>query len=428
MLEIINPNYFLGIPQALTSWLALAVVFSVGSLLVVVLSRMVDVPLGVPITILLGYLAIGLASYLILGPFSFTPDARTYDEEAVTIASNLGLEAPYWFSNPTSAGKTGFSTLLGWTYGLIGRTPLAGIGFNCILCALTSILIMLTSRKLFGRIDSTSIVAVFLFAPSFFTLGPNLLREPLCWLGLAAVCFGLSTWLKLDGYVAGTLLGVIGIGLLLWARTTLGYLVLLSIVIALAVGCLWRLAGSKALWVSLLCGLAVIIVFGEFALNFVGYSSEYVLAARASNASTAVSGYQVYYGPLALFGIPGAVIASIPNVIFGPFPWEIGPQLVWAWVLASGLFWWWGVIAVARSIRRSGLSFSVLFFVTMALVLLIGMAAFLTSYGVLVRLRATPMIIMLILIPSSKVESALGMFSYKSRPTTNQATVSPQVD
>lgn len=397
-MELTDPNAYLGYSASLTSVLILVATFVVGVLVATVSARLMQLPVWMPNCVLAVHMIVGTAAYAVLGPFSMSPDGHTYDSQAVTIASRFGMEAPYWFSNALHPGKEGFPSILGVIYSFLGREPLAAIGLNSITTAITAIVLMATTRKAFGAVNPWPLAIYLCLMPAFITLGPAVMREAMCWLGISLVSYLVASYLAGSGILSGSLMGLVGFALLFYVRTGLAALVLVAVVVAIGTVIVWRLFGAAALATLAVLGTLVVLLVGDVILTIAGYNPTYVINNRNFNANFATTGYTVWTGPLEVFGITGYMIAALPKILLGPLPWELGPQLVWAWVLFSTVFWWAAIWIIARIGIRKGLTTQFLGFTVMSLVLLIALAAFFSNYGVLSRMRSLPLVVMLVII------------------------------
>lgn len=400
-----DPNAFLGEPEVFLVFLFAAVTLAAGVFLVTCVARVWSIPVWLPVVTLVVQMLVGMASYILLGPFSMSEDGGTYDQQAVYFASGFGLRTPFGFEQPLHDGKAGYPTLLGLAYVLTGRQPFVGIAINTVAVALTSIVVYAAARKAFSRVNPYIILVYFVVAPFYITLGPSIMREALCWLGIALCSYALVCYLRGVDLVPATMVLAVGVLVLYFVRTGLLWLTLGALAVAIGTVVLWRSFGTRSLVLWALLGLVLLLVIGEPLLSLAGYSSEYVIANREFNAIGANTGFSVTVGPLVAFGITGYMIAALPKLLIGPLPWELEPMLVWAWVLGNTVFWWFALWQTLRIGRSRGLNSQFVGLVCAAAVMLVAMAAFNSNYGVLSRMRALPLIILLIIMAGGMIGS-----------------------
>ena len=145
-------------------------------------------------------------------------------------------------------------------------------------------------------------------------------------------------------------------------------------------------------------GSLVVLIAGDEILAAAGYNATYIVRNRQFNATTATTGYAVWTGPLEAFGITGYMIAALPQILLGPLPWDLGPPLVWSWVLSSSLYWWLALILIGWVGVRQRLTAEFGTYLVMSAVLLVALAAFFSNYGVLARMRSLPLVVMLVIL------------------------------
>lgn len=393
-----HTNAYLGTPDVLLSTLILLVGLFGGVLLLAALARVHRLPLAPTILVFVGYLFLGAVNYVVGVKIFMSPDAATYDVQALSVAGDMGLRVPMGLDIQLYSGKEGFPTILGFLYRIFGRVPVAGVVFNSFVSALTVMVIFAASRLAFGAIAQRFVLACFLLLPAFVTYGSDLLREALCWLSVALITYFVVAFAVKRNRLTGALGAAVGILLLLWVRSTLGLLSLVAIVVAIGLMLMWRGMGKRALFALLASMLGGVFLFGDWALQIIGYDSSRIALIRRFNRQDASSGYHALLESIENSGVGGAILATLPNSVFGPFPWEIGIEPVWAWVLINALFWWVALFAVARRIWVNGLNSVTVSLLVFAAVLLVGMSVTLTNYGLLLRIRTIPMIVLLVLM------------------------------
>jgi hypothetical protein len=340
---------------------------------------------------------VGILQNWLLGPFFLGTDGPTYDAQAVRVAEQLlgqrGSETV-----ALDAGKTGWPTILGVFYALLGRVPLVGILFNCVIVAICVLVVQRATVIAWGRCSSTLLFAAFACVPVFILLGPSLMREPLCWLGGALATLGVVTRLRTGRTAWGPLLS--GVLILLWVRTLLGSLVLGGFGAGLLIHAVRKRHGWSAAFGLGAAGAALLLFAVAPVLALVGYDFGKVAASReylAEDVTTGFSSLPDYSGgPFQLFLV---ALKTLPQVALGPFPWEVGTSAVWAWVMLNTVAWWLLIVAVIRLLVREDARRSVVLVCGIAgLAVLIGMASALTNYGIVVRIRSDVMAMVLPLV------------------------------
>lgn len=393
-----DPNAYLGYIDPFVLLLLVCITLFLGTIVASVGSRIAGISPAVPLAVFLWYFAVGLVLYFAVGPFSLSGDGITYDQQAVAVGLRMGMEAPLGFDSSLHWGKWGFPIVLGSIYALVGRMPIAGILLNCIVVALVCIVILATAKRISGNHNSRWVLGFMLMCPSFVTLGPAVMREAFCWLGIAAVIYGATCWYKGSGFASGTSSFVVGLTILAVTRTSLAALVIVALGSALATMQVWMRFQRTGLVVYLtMIGLGVLL-FGTSIFHLAGYDATSIMLTRAYLSEVATTGFIVHAGPLSVFGPMGALVASIPKVLLGPLPWELSVQLVWGWVVINAVFWWTMIVAILRRRRAFSDKSMYVLLTVFAMVLLIGMAATLTNYGILSRLRSLPMVVGLIVL------------------------------
>lgn len=364
---------------------------------VLLLSRVARLPWQFGTVILAWYVGLAVVFGFFYGDFGNAPDGGVYDRQAMTVAERWGVIGYEIRGRELAEGKEGFPIIMGVVYSLGGHVPFAGVLLNCGVVALTAIVTACATRSLIGSVSLRFLTFMFMTWPMFIVMGPALLREALCWLGLALVALGISTW-RQSSLKASVLL-TLGWSLVWWIRTPVAWLIVIGVVTSLSVIFLRRRFGNVGVAVAGLLALVALIQFSPTLLEMSGSDSERLDVVRGALARTATSAYSVNAGPLeAVIGESGFLLANLPHIAFGPFPWELGPAVVWLWILVGSAYWWATMILIWHSYRSKPLEDETVVLLVIAATLLVGMGATMTNYGIVVRMRAMPMIALLVVL------------------------------
>jgi hypothetical protein len=370
--------------------LAVGVLFLAGLLITLWFGRVPGQRINVGVLTYLWLVVVGLGLYASFGPFFLATDGPRYDAQAVDIARQLaggrsGIDI--------NQGKVGWPTMLGTVYAVLGRVPLAGILISCTVVALTAAVTGKAAVAAWGRCPTLPLVAIFCLSPSFLLLGPSLMREPLCWFGTALATLAAIRRIRAArGWIAPLLLGAL---VLFWVRTLLGVLVVGGLLLGYVLVALKRRYGwTVSAIASGAVSAAMLLLVGPV-LALAGQDLLSVAEGRGYLAESATTGFGSV--PSTSGGVTGllqAGVQSLPRVLLGPFPWEVGLAAVWLWIIANSLVWWATIVLIWRAGRRAAWDDVVLTAVVAGLVVLMGMAVVLTNYGIVVRLRSDVVVLL----------------------------------
>lgn len=404
-----DPNARFGETASLVQMLVFAIVIVAGLLTIHAWARLLRVGSSGPLIVFMAYVLIGLGLAAAAGPFAFATDGPVYDSQAMGVATDIGIVPGETQTEPLHPGKAGYPVLLGAIYAVTGRMPLAGILINCIFVGATVATILGAAQVAYGRARQIPVVVLFLVSPTFLTLGPAVMREALCWLGVSLLVFvSVQLWhRRLNGVSLFCLAGSISI--LVSVRTTLFVLMLLSVVIAFCIAIVWRQMGLTGLWFLLAFGALSLLVLGDPLIGILGFDFSSIMMTRDYLARSATTGFSISAGPLSAFGGAGLLLASLPTVVFGPFPWQMGPEPVWAWVALNAVSWWVAIILALRNqVARLRPGITVLL-MSSAVGLLLGLSLTMTNFGIVARLRAIPLVIILVIVAGASKRKHVAM-------------------
>lgn len=381
---------FAGWPPTLA---AATVVIVLGVLLIRWAARRAGVPVQPALIVLVVLVAVAVTLRATVGIFFMATDAIVYDSQAMAVADRLhGLD-----TDPRIVpGKEGWPFLLGLVYFLAGHVPFAGLIIGCVATALSVVFVAKTAVVLWGGFSEPLLLLAYLASPLVLLFGPSLMRESLCWAATAAACCGAA--LVVERRPHGLTLFVVAVLAFMAVRLTLGLLLAGALTLLIV---LIRLARARRYWWIAGISIASIIVFqvgGGLALDALGFDSDYLEANRQELSEIALTGFDpapLGSGPL---GLLWSATQLLPRLIVGPFPDEWGPEVVWLWVAVTTVVWFAVLFtALVRMYRAPRLWLAVLL-VLGTLAVLLGMALTLTNYGIVVRLRGIPAIMLLPLV------------------------------
>lgn len=412
-----DPNAHLGHAGAFASILIISVVILGGLIAICALTWVLGVRSCIGINVSLVYLAIGSLAYVLIGPFALSPDGPVYDAQALSFATKLGYTpepSRYW---PLDDGKWGWPIILSVFYAIDGRVPLTGVLINSIVMGLVVVTSAKASLVAFERVSYPTLYALFLLFPGFLLLGPTSMREPLVWLGLALLALGFAYCTSGERPLVGLLLIALAIVLVAWIRFPLGVLVLFGLGSGLITGALWeRYRGIGVLAGFSLVSIGVLL-FVDNVAYLVGYDLTEIVVTRNYLSSAATTGFAVNAGPLSSLGATPLIFATFFKILLGPFPWEMGREVVWLWVVANTSVWWVVLLLTLRSLKRVPRKRPAIVLLTLAAVILLGMGLTLTNYGIVVRLRTTPLVILAIVL------AAKGGIGRSSEPQLRERSI-----
>lgn len=327
--------------------------------------------------------------------FLLGPDAQTYHAEALQLARSWTDLGP---PPSLSAGKEGFTYLLGALYWMLGPHSISGVALNAAFGAALVPLVWRTTQLMFGDAAARFGPPLIALLPAFALWPSQLLREaPILFLVslIAAVSVGLA-----KRFTLGRLIVLVGcLILLLTLRASIALVLAGSLTAAFAFG-----LGSwlRSVGVQFVAGsIAIVFVFG---LGF-GYAGLQQARAvdleeaenfRNVTSQGAGSGFDTQVSS----GDPGVTLTRLPiglaRVMVGPFPWDLtsSSQLVGlldaaVWilllpVLASG---------VRHGYRQRGRAVLILLLPAVAVASLL--AVVVGNYGLLLRERTQVMVFLI---------------------------------
>ena len=386
-----DPNQGFGYAELWPVTCASVLVVLLGIGMIVWTARLLRVAARPALIVLACQVATAGAVLLLIGPFFMAPDGLVYDREAVDFAESLGGES----EARLTAGKEGWPALLGLIYATIGRAPLVGFLVNGVVTALSSVFVAKTAVCIFGAVSNTRLLAAYLLSPLIVVLGPSLLREALCWLGTAMLCCGFAMVMRKQR--PGMATAIVGLVILVTVRTSLGVLMVGAVTVVGLVIASWA-RGMRLTAVTLVgVGAAAATVLSIPVLGSLGVGEEGLRENRLylSDATTGFPAGDLGSGPL---GLLMTAVGMLPRVAFGPFPWEVSAHIVWLWVLANTVFWFVILYATGRRVRRLADRSLALIFIGGAAIVLLGLSLTLTNYGIVVRMRGMPIMMLLPLV------------------------------
>lgn len=385
-----DPNGFLGLADVWVIVTATVFAFLLGWALVAAMSRRLLDDVSVGLITYLVLVGVGLMITLVVGPFFLAADGPTYDRQAMGIAGVLNGTAT---DVTITSGKEGWPALLGGVYYLIGRVPFVGIIINCAATAIAAIFVAKTAQIIWGGFSTRRVLLGFLVSPLVLFLGPSLMREALCWMGVAMVICALAMIRASARH--GLLLFVAGETVLFFIRSTLSVLILVGVgIAALFIFCLLRKHYLTLVFLTIGVVLSGVYLL-EPLLASLGQTEEFIRANRQYISEDATTGFpssELGSGPI---GFLRAALEIAPRLFVGPYPWEIELSFVWGWVVLNTVVWIAALVLVCRrAVSLPRRSDSAVLLLGAALVLF-GMALSLTNYGIVIRMRGIPYIMLL---------------------------------
>ena len=290
-----------------------------------------------------GHAALGIAIWYAV-PAWIAGDAFGYDAEA------LGKQA-------ATAGKGGFSFMLGGLYRLVGHAPAAGLLLNAMLMGLLVVVVATTANRL-GQRGAASFAAIMaLLLPPFIWWGSQLLREASVWV-LIALAADIAVTIALSGFSwrRGALLLSVCL-LMLTIRAPIAAVLAVS----LALGLLFATAprsGDHTRRVALVVaaiGLGLFLFPRFEALRSLEEDDSASIVQRRNDLATSNTGFGDMAVPTT-GGLIGQLPSALPLVTFGPLPWQLPSSGMPG--VADTLAWWfvvfWGVRGFRSLYRRFG--------------------------------------------------------------------------
>ena len=368
-------------------------------------------------TALVVRVAYGLGTYW-TGPLA--PDAAVYDDRAQAIlAAWAGLGPPV----DLVAGKEGFPYVLAGIYWLVGYAPEVGILLNSVIGAGTVVVTVYTCRVLQWQQAVHPAAWLIALWPASIYWGPLLLREAIVSMLLALALLG-AVLLRSGRYVPGSaLVAVSGIAMI-WMRGGLALLVIVGMPALVGVSHVIprpSMAGVRRSLPFLATSLALTAFLLSDRLPLLSgrvEDAEYFDESRMERATEALD---VGATAFSTAGVTADnLVWQFVNVAIGPLPmaWRNLP------LLAAGIdavLWiaLWGLALYGYrnlTVNRWG----AVLCTAPALALLAYLAMTLTNFGIIMRLRALGLPL---LVPLAAVGIAV-LIERRGRPRTLAAQVS----
>jgi len=337
--------------------LVVPAVFSIGVLWAVLRWTAVDGPGDAEVVRwTYGSYALHLALSLLIGASGLTVtffggDANTYHIYAVALARHWAEGTPML---PLPAGKEGFFYALARLYEVIGPYRVGGLALTALCSALLVPLVADTTRRLFGNRARVAMLPLIVLLPGFLFWTSQLLREaPI----VAALALGANLAVRLSEEFRPGRLAVLGltVATLFTLRANVAYVFGAGLLVGLALGGRHLIAGVAT--AAAMLGLVAVLVLGG-GLGESGYQRsatadlQQVNTVRSDLATTANSGIGKEADVSTARGSIAYLPIGLPQLLLGPFPWQIG-NLRQALGLLEAMTVWWLVPAFVRGMRRS---------------------------------------------------------------------------
>jgi len=317
----------------------------------------------------------------------FGGDANTYHIYSVALARHWaeGTAIP-----DLPAGKEGFFYALARVYEVVGPYRVGGLALCALCSALLVPLVADTTRRLFGERSRLAVLPLVVLLPGFLIWTSQLLREaPI----IAALALGANLAVRLSEQFAAGRLFMLGltVATLFTLRANIAYVFGAGLLVGLAMGGRHLIAGIAT--AAAMMGLVAALVLGG-GLGESGYQLSATADLKAVNtvrsnlATTANSGIAKKADVSSTAGSIAYLPLGLPQLFFGPFPWQIS-NVRQGLGLLDALTVWWLVPAFIRGLRRgcreigrrAALLIAPAAFIALVLTLLIG------NVGTLVRER-----------------------------------------
>lgn len=391
------------LPAAMVWWIGFAAAGSVGALFI-------DQPAVLNLTVLLLGVVVVVACVEKLGDPAWRYDARMWVPavmvwyfvagtvqlrispqsdtlgyfETASALSGHGGEAGDVF---LVSGKEGFVRLLSVVFRLGSPDMGTPIAVNAVLIGLTVVVSMKATTLLLSGTEARTIPAVFAFFPPLLVWGSQGLREAGVFLGISLMVLAAAHLQK--SFTVGGIAGLaLATAFLFVFRGGIAVVVLGGVLVGLALS-RRGFRGSTGPLLIVVPGAALAAYASQTVPYFNDIQRSYFDAERQAvvrdSLSQANSGFeQSLSGPLGL-------LASMARVVMGPYPWEwltypVAVPDVLAWLVAG--------VLVLRTFRTARSPFLLL--AGPALAIAVAIALGVTNYGMLLRVRA---MIVVVLVP-----------------------------
>lgn len=321
------------------------------------------------------HIGVAVSLYSTIGLFS--PDAVTYNDQAIYLASYWSGEA---LSPPrVTPGKEGWPTTLAALYFITSPSPFLGLILNAGLTAACVPLILRSSRVLGASQRGARRATLFLYLPTPLLWSCLLLREPGTWFFTLLAFLGAAHLIrKKSGALRGLLLITVGLVGCFTFRASLSLILAASIAVATVIT---RRANGAARFGILLAAAALTPVAINFASQ-ANYTDTEALSHSQQALGRAGSGFS-----------GGGPLLGFARTLLGPFPWELrelSPLYALDW-----LQWIFILCLAVRAWRRHSPGYFPLF---PPLAVLVALAVSSGNYGTMIRLRTTALILLLPLV------------------------------
>lgn len=299
-------------------------------------------------------------------------------------ALDFSFMSPAYYRSGHFWGTQAMISFSGAVLSVIGPTIHGEFLAFSILAFAGLLLVCVAYHRNFLHLDPKKYAILLLFCPSLWFWSSSVGKDSLILVGTCLVIYGYSVHSKRIRWIA-LISGLLLAGII---RPHVAGVLVVSVTIAH-----WLTPGARWTFIQFLQGLGIVVIalfvlrhgFTELGVEdidvenikgFVGMVSE-----RSSQGGSAIKS-----GGFSITGIPMAYV----NVLFRPFPWEIGSPLMAASALEVLFFWglvirrWRRVTTAVKQFRSSrilrfGLPFILLY------TLMLGVA--IGNMGILVRQR-----------------------------------------
>jgi len=302
---------------------------------------------------------VGLSTQLAASPFYLgLSDGRYYLDWGFAI-SEAWRDGQPWSERVIWPGKGVWPLLIAVVNYSFGPVLIALIVINALVFAFSIIFLQKATALLFGVRPKWTIIALALTSSPVLLSAPMVLREAIFWFGISAGILAI-TYLYRASFARGVAFLLLSALVVLGIRPNFG-VVIAYLLVAAAIA-IWALrkesisisrvfVGSTLF--AVLCATFFPMFYALTAIDDVEERVSIVATALAKDGVTTALGgsSEVLEVPAeGVEDVPGAVcdsasyvrlfcdsLARLPFLMFGPFPWEIGPEPVWIVVVASTL-------------------------------------------------------------------------------------------
>lgn len=326
----------------------------------------------------------------------FGGDADTYHSYSVELARHWAEGTPM---PRLPAGKEGFFYALARLYELIGPYRVAGLALTSLCSALIVPLMADATRRLFGPRAARASLPLLVLLPGFLVWTSQLLREaPI----VAFLALGTCLAVRLSERFTPSQIVMLGltIAVLFTLRANVAYVFGAGLLVGLVLGGRHLVAGVAT--AAAMAGLVAVIVLGG-GLGESGYQRsatadlEQVNTVRSDLANRANSGVAPGADVSTTSGSLAYLPIGVPQLLLGPFPWQVG-SVRQAFGLLEAMTVWWLVPSFWRGLRRSRRKAGrrVTLLIAPALGITVVLALLIGNIGTLVRERLQ---VLLLLVP-----------------------------